>query len=87
MTKGNEIFRIRTILPVGLGIAIGLALGAAALANAPAASQPVPATAKPAAVKSLSAAAGIRFTRQAKAGGVSCFTAAKAQQAEMVCAE
>ncbi len=86
MTNRSEIFSIRTILPVGLGVAIGIAVGAVALANVPAVKAPVaPAAAEQtSAIKPLSAAKGISFAR-ANRDGERCFSAQQIRTAETFC--
>ena len=86
MSNRSEIFSIRTILPVGLGIAIGLAIGAAALANVPAPRIEAPAAAAQHSdrVKPLSTKPGISFAR-IKKDGERCFLANAAQKAETIC--
>ncbi len=82
MTNRSEIFRTRTILPVALGIAIGIVAAAAALASAPAhdSVQPVAASSQAAAPNGamllpLSAQPGIRFVRATAGAGDLCVAA------------
>lgn len=86
MNNRSEIFSIRTLLPVGLGVAIGIAVGAAALANVPVVKAPqVPvAAAQKSAIKPLSAAKGISFARTSK-DGERCFSAQQVRSAETFC--
>jgi len=87
MTNRSETFSIRTILPVGLGIAVGIVVGAAALANVPTPKAPVetPVAAQQApAIKPLSNSPGISFARSNK-DGERCFAARQTQKAETFC--
>ena len=88
MSNRSEIFSLRTMLPVGLGVALGLAIGAAALANVPVAkSQTVsPATHQTSlpAAKPLSSSPGISFALTSK-DGERCFAARQTQKAETFC--
>ena len=87
MTNRSEIFSLRTIFPVGLGVALGLAIGAAALANVPVpkAQTAAPATHQTApAAKPLSSSPGISFARSIK-DGERCFAARQTGKAETFC--
>lgn len=95
MTNRSEILSLRTILPVGLGVAIGLAIGAAALANVPVgAKSPAPAAqaisahtppAQDMAAQPLSAKPGISLARFRK-DGERCVVAVVEGRSETKCA-
>ncbi len=86
MINRNEISAIRTILPVGLGIAIGIAIGAVALANVPASKAQVEAAPKAnaAILIPLSSQPGIRFARSNR-DGERCFAVRSEKSSETIC--
>lgn len=87
-TNRSEILSLRNAAPLGLGVAIGLALGAVALANVPAAPKIVPAPQQIASVtaeRPLSAKPGISLARFKK-DGERCVLAVVSGRSETVCA-
>ena len=86
MINRSEITATRTILPVGLGIAIGIVIGAIALANAPVSKTQIEAAPKAnaAILMPLSSQPGIRFARTNQ-DGERCFAARSQKSAETIC--
>ena len=86
MIKRSESTAIRTILPVGLGIALGMVAGAVALANVPVSKSRIETApiANAAILMPLSSQPGIRFARTNK-DGERCFAARTQQSAETIC--
>ncbi len=86
MINRSEISAIRTLFPVGLGIAIGITLGAVALANVPVAKGKAEAapSANATTLTPLSSQPGIRFARSTR-DGERCFTARSEKSSEMIC--
>lgn len=87
MANRSEILSFRTALPVGVGVAIGIVMGAVALAHAPAAkteAAPAP-VAQETAIQPLSSARGVSFVRMTN-DGERCFAARQARGSAIFCA-